>query len=143
MRRLAAALLLAPIAALAQSPGLAGLWRTHGDDGKPEAMVRILEIDGEFRGRVVSVFSPPAESPNPRCERCEGELKDQPVVGMTILRGLRRDADAFSGGTILDPEDGKTYRCSARLVDGGRRLEMRGYLGVPLLGRTQVWVRAD
>jgi uncharacterized protein (DUF2147 family) len=89
------------------------------------------------------VFSPPAASRDPRCEGCQGELKNQPVVGMTILRGLRWDGKQYAGGEILDPDDGKRYRCRMRLLDYGRLLEVRGYLGVPLLGRTQVWRRYD
>ncbi len=103
--------------------------------------MRIEEKDGEFLGTVVRVFD--AAAPNPLCERCEGALKDKPVVGMTILRGLRREQGGFGGGTILDPDEGRSYRCRAQLVDGGRRLELRGYVGLPLLGRTQVWVRSE
>ena len=90
---------------------------------------------------MVEVFS--ATTPNPTCGLCEGALKDQPVIGMTILRGLRRDGSGFGGGTILDPDEGRTYRCTATLRDGGRKLEVRGFIGVPLLGRTQIWVRGN
>ena len=62
---------------------------------------------------------------------------------MKILRRLRWDGEQYSGGEILDPDDGKVYRCSMRLVDGGRKLEVRGFVGIPLLGRTQTWLRAD
>jgi uncharacterized protein (DUF2147 family) len=103
--------------------------------------VRIVEKEGEFLGTVVRIFD--ADAPNPACERCEGALKDKPVLGMTILRGLRRDGDGFRGGTILDPDEGRVYRCSAALLDRGRRLEVRGYVGLPLFGRTQTWIRAD
>ena len=101
----------------------------------------IEERDGEFVGTVVKVFSTTA--PNPVCERCEGELRNRPVVGMTILRGLRGLGGEYDGGTILDPDEGRTYRCSARLLDGGRKLEVRGYVGVPFFGRTQIWVRGN
>ena len=84
-----------------------------------------------------------ATAPNPLCEQCEGALRNQPIIGMTILRGLRRTAGGYQGGTILDPDEGRTYRCTIRLLDGGRRLEVLGYLGLPLLGRTQIWVREN
>jgi uncharacterized protein (DUF2147 family) len=126
----------------AQAPTPAGLWQTFDDDtGKPAGLVRIEELDSEFLGTVVEVFS--GATPNPICKLCEGALKDQPIVGMTILRGLRREGNGFGGGTILDPDEGRTYHCTAKLLDGGRRLELRGYVGLPLLGRTQIWVRGN
>ena len=103
--------------------------------------MRIEEKDGEFLGKVVKILS--ETDPNPLCERCEGAQRNQLIVGMTILRGLRRESDGFGGGTILDPDEGRIYRCTARLLDQGRKLEVRGYLGLPLFGRTQIWVRAN
>lgn len=130
--------------ACAQAPTPAGLWKTFSDrTGQPDGLVRIVESNGEFEGTVHQVFSPPAPSPNPLCEECVGELRNKPLVGMKILRGLRRDAEEYSGGDILDPDDGKVYRCTMRLVDGGLRLEVRGFIGITLFGRTQVWERQD
>ena len=123
-------------------PTPAGQWTTFSDaTGKPETLVRIEEKDGEFLGTVIKVLS--INDPDPLCERCEGAQRNQPIVGMTILRGLRRESDGFGGGTILDPDEGRIYRCTARLLDQGRKLEVRGYLGLPLFGRTQIWVRAN
>lgn len=127
--------------ALAQAPAPAGLWRTFNERGQAEALVRITEHDGELRGEVVTVFSPPAPSANPLCEDCRGELRNKPIVGMTILRGLRWDGEQYSGGEILDPDNGTIYRCRVRMVDEGRKLEVRGFIGVALFGRTQVWTR--
>jgi uncharacterized protein (DUF2147 family) len=128
--------------ACAQPSSLAGVWKTYGDrTGQADGLVRIVEANGEFQGTVEAVFSPPAPSPNPRCEACSGELRGKPVVGMTILRRLRWDGEQFSGGEILDPGNGKVYRCSAKLTDAGRKLEVRGFIGIPLLGRTQTWER--
>jgi uncharacterized protein (DUF2147 family) len=119
-----------------------GLWKTFSDrTGQPESMVRIEERNGEFHGSVVKVLD--REEYNPVCERCEGELRNKPIVGMEILRGLRRTQGGYGGGTILDPDEGRIYSCAATLLDEGRRLEIRGYVGVPLLGRSQIWVRAD
>ena len=103
--------------------------------------MRIEEVHGELRGHVVAVFSPPAPSAHPVCKECRGELKDKPVVGMQILHGLRWDGGHYSGGEILDPDEGTTYRCRIRVTDGGRKLEVRGFIGVPWLGRTQLWAR--
>ena len=126
----------------AQTPTPVGLWKTYNDStGKPDGLVRIEEVDGKFLGTVVEVLS--ATTPNPTCDLCEGTLKGTPIVGMTILRDLHREGDGFGGGTILDPDNGQTYRCAATLLDGGRRLELRGYIGLPLFGRTQIWVRGN
>jgi uncharacterized protein (DUF2147 family) len=111
--------------------------------GLPDGRVRIVESNGEFVGRVVAVYSPPAEKPDPLCERCSGARKDQPVIGMTILSGVRRGAEGYTTGEILDPDDGNVYRCTLELLEGGRKLGVRGYLGIPLLGRTQVWTRLE
>lgn len=128
----------------AQAPSPVGLWETVSDRlGKPDGRVRIVEVEGELRGTVVQVYSPPNERPDPVCEKCEGALKNQPVVGMTILTGVRRKPDGYSSGQILDPDDGKTYRCRLELIDGGRKLAVRGYLGIPLFGRTQTWTRLE
>jgi len=127
-------------AAQAQAPTPVGVWTTFSDStGKPEGRVRIEERDGEFSGIVTEVFS--KTNPNPVCDLCEGALKNKPVIGMLILRGLRADGDGYGGGTILDPDDGRTYRCAMTLRDDGLRLEIRGYIGFPWLGRTQVWMR--
>jgi uncharacterized protein (DUF2147 family) len=135
-----AALLLA--GGTAAQPTPAGLWKTFGErSAQPEALVRIVELGGRFEGTVEKVFSPPAPSDHPLCEACPGELRNRPVVGLTILRGLRRDGEQYVGGEILDPDDGTVYRCTARLLEGGAKLGLRGYVGLPLLGRSQVWVR--
>jgi uncharacterized protein (DUF2147 family) len=143
------AALLVVLAALcatsaAREPTPAGLWKTFSDrTGQADGFVRIVEVNGIFEGTVEKVLSPPAPDPNPRCEECRGELKNRPVVGLKILRGLRREGDGYSGGEILDPDDGSVYRCRLRLLEGGRKLEVRGYIGIELLGRTQVWERED
>jgi len=148
---LSAALALLCGAAAAQATP-AGLWKTYSDrSGLADGLVRIVEVDGAFEGTVEKVFSPPAADPDPRCEDCPGEFKDKPVIGLKILRGLRPNRAApareggqrYSGGEILDPDDGKVYRCSAKLLDGGRTLELRGYVGIELFGRTQVWRREE
>lgn len=138
----AALIFSAPVPA--QTPDPSGLWKTVSDrTGQADSLVRIVEINGEFKGTVVTVFSPPADSPNPLCELCEGELKDRPVIGMTILRGLRREGERYTGGEILDPDDGKVYRCTVTVIEGGKKLDVRGYVGIPLLGRSQVWQRME
>jgi len=118
-----------------------GIWKTIDDEThEARALVEISEHDGVLAGRVIELFRRPGEDPNPLCKDCEGERRDQPVLGMTILWNLHHDGDVWDGGEILDPEEGKTYRC--RLHPAGDRLEVRGYIGISLLGRTQIWERA-
>lgn len=111
--------------------------------GEAESLIRIVEVNGELQGKVERIFSPPAPSTNPLCEECKGELKNQPIIGMTIIKGLRRVGEGYTGGEILDPDEGETYKCTVRVTDGGARLEVRGYIGISLFGRTQTWVRQN
>lgn len=143
---LAALLVLAassPIAALAQETP-AGAWKTVDDaSGKVRAIVRISESNGVLSGKIEKIFPEPGEEQHPRCIACTDARKDQAIVGLTIVSGLKREGDAmvWSGGEILDPDSGKVYKSKATLKDGGRKLEVRGYIGVPLLGRSQTWLR--
>ena len=119
----------------------AGFWSTISDtDGRPTAIVEIREERGEYVG-IVRGLLVAAEPEDSVCGKCSGDRRGQRIVGMEILRHMRRDGDAWDGGEILDPETGKTYRAKMRLVDGGRKLIVRGYLGLSLFGRSQTWVR--
>jgi uncharacterized protein (DUF2147 family) len=144
MKTLLTALVLACTAgmALAQATPM-GLWKTIDDDGKTEkSLVRITEMNGTFSGRIEKIMDPAKQTSV--CEKCSDERKDKPVLGMTILRNLREAADdkgVWEGGEILDPNNGKTYRTRLKPIDGGRKLEMRGYIG-PFY-RTQVWIRVE
>ena len=125
--------------AWAQSDTPVGLWKTIDDETKQaRSLVRITESGGQLSGKIEKILS---EKPDAVCDACSGELKDKPVLGMTILRGLKKGSDWWEGGTILDPNNGKTYRSQARTVDGGAKLEVRGYIGTPLPGRSQTWIR--
>ncbi len=138
---LIAAVLAAP-AAWAQNNSPIGMWKTIDDaSGKPKSLVRITESNGVVSGKIEKLFREPTEDQNPVCDKCEGELKGKPVLGMTILNGLQKDGDSYSGGTVLDPHNGKTYKAKLTLKDEGKKLEMRGYIGAPLFGRTQTWIR--
>jgi uncharacterized protein (DUF2147 family) len=139
---LIAAILAAPLAAWAQNDSPVGLWRTIDDEtGKTKSLVRITENNGELSGKVEKLFREPGEEQNPKCVKCDGVNKDQPIIGMTILSGLKKDGDSYGGGQVIDPGKGKTYRAKITLTDSGKKLDMRGYIGTPLLGRTQTWVR--
>jgi uncharacterized protein (DUF2147 family) len=122
-----------------------GLWKTIDDEsGKEKSLVRIQEANGQLTG-TIEKFLDPATKPDVKCDLCSDERKGQPILGMQILRGLKatNDKARWDGGEILDPNKGKIYKSRITLIDGGQKLEMRGYIGAPLLGRTQVWVRAE
>lgn len=132
-------LALLPMAAFAQSQA-AGRWKTIDDEtGKVKSIVEITEANnGSLQGRVVEILNS-NRGPNPVCDKCSGANKDRPIQGMTILWGLKKDGDAWSGGTILDPAKGKTYKAKAELLDGGSRLGVSGCIA--FICRQQVWVR--
>jgi uncharacterized protein (DUF2147 family) len=121
-----------------------GLWRTIDDrTGKPRGLVRITEVNGEFQGKLEKTFPQPGEDPDPKCDQCSGSRRDQPVIGMTIIWGLIKHGEEYQAGEVLDPENGKIYRAKAKLEDGGKTLHVRGFVGISLIGRTQVWVREE
>ena len=121
-----------------------GLWKTIDDNtGKPRGLVRIMEVNGEYQGKVEKIFTAPGEDPDPKCEKCNGARRNRPVIGMTILWGLKKQGDEYEGGEILDPESGKVYRARMKLDGEGGKLSVRGFIGFALLGRTQTWVRDE
>ncbi|MBI5481499.1 MAG: DUF2147 domain-containing protein [Deltaproteobacteria bacterium] len=137
---------LVVLAVLAGAPGLVaaapttpvGRWKTIDDSsGKAKSIVEIYDRGGKLYGKIIKLILEPGEDPNPKCDKCKGDKKDKPVIGMVILEGLWREGDEWKGGTILDPDNGKTYRCKLKLEKG--KLKVRGYIGVSLLGRTQYW----
>jgi uncharacterized protein (DUF2147 family) len=134
----------AALSALAQSATPAGLWKTIDDHSKKEkSLVRIVEQNGVYTGRVEKIVDPDAAK-DAVCKDCSDERKDQPIVGMTIIRNVKASADdktTFDGGDILDPNNGKVYRVRLRPFDDGRKLEVRGYLG-PFY-RNQTWLRVE
>ncbi|MEO6897643.1 MAG: DUF2147 domain-containing protein [Caldimonas sp.] len=145
-RTLLVAALLAgtSLTALAQSTTPVGLWKTIDDDTKKEkSLVRIVEAGGIYSGKVEKLLDPDAPK-DPVCKDCSDERKDKPITGLTIIRNVKQSADdkaVFDGGDILDPNNGKVYRLRLKPVDGGRKLEVRGYLG-PFY-RTQTWLRVE
>jgi uncharacterized protein (DUF2147 family) len=121
-----------------------GLWKSIDDaSGKPTALIRITDNGGTLQGTIEKLFRKPDEDQNPKCGLCTDARKDQPIVGMTILSGLKKDGDVYDGGEILDPKNGKVYKSKLSVREGGRKLEVRGYIGVPMLGRSQVWLRQE
>lgn len=148
MRPLLTLSLLAAIAAtplaMAQDGSPVGLWKTIDDaSGKPTALIRITEQQGELQGKIEKLFRAPNEDQNPKCVQCTDTRKDQPIVGMTIVSGLKKTGDEYTGGEILDPKNGKVYKSKLTVREGGKKVEVRGFIGMPMFGRSQVWLRQE
>jgi uncharacterized protein (DUF2147 family) len=139
-----ALLSIAPLAPVFAADTPVGLWKNIDDEtGKPKALIRITENEGAFQGQIEKLYREPNEDQNPKCDKCEGARKDQPIVGMVILSGLKKEGEEFNGGEIIDPKNGKVYKAKMHLTDAGKKLSVRGYVGMPMLGRSQVWVRQE
>lgn len=138
---IAFALLLATAAYAANNTPV-GTW-TQVDDatGKPKSIIEITQQpDGTLQGTVKQVlFSD--QGLHPICKKCEGDRHDKPVVGMVIMWGVKKDGNAWDGGQVLDPDSGKIYKVKLSLEDNGQKLDVRGYIGWSLFGRTQTWLR--
>jgi uncharacterized protein (DUF2147 family) len=127
-------------AADAQSP--LGLWKTFDDKtGKPRALVRIYLQDGKYFGKIEQSFTPGAETRV--CAVCTDERKNQPIIGLKIIRNVSLRDGEYSGGDILDPDSGSVYRCKFHLENEGAVLSVRGFIGFSLLGRSQTWRRQE
>jgi uncharacterized protein (DUF2147 family) len=118
---------------------IAGTWMTIDDEtGQARSHVNIWVHNGTAYGKVTKLLNrKPGEDPDPVCNECKGENNGKKVVGMMILWNLKEDGDEWKGGTILDPKNGKTYKC--KIKREGNTLKVRGFIGFSLLGRTQVW----
>jgi len=139
---LALGLLATAVFAHAADPLNGTVWKTIDDQTKqPKALVKFTEQkDGSLSASIQSVLTPGEEN---ACKKCEGTYHNKPLKGVNIVNGLKNVGGAYEGGTILDPKSGKTYKLKGKLADGGKKLELRGFVGVAALGRNQTWVRAN
>lgn len=123
-------------------PSPVGRWKTVDDaTGKVTGIIQIREENGKLFGTIEQLFDPPV--PHPTCYLCSGDLKDRPLVGLQIMSGFVQNGGRWSGGQILDPETGKIYSASLALEDGGKKLRLHGYFLIPVLGRTEHWIRDE
>lgn len=143
MKKLITALSLLGLCTLAMAQATpVGLWKTIDDETKTEkSLVRVTESGGMLTGKIEKLLDPTKQ--DAKCEKCTDERKDKPVIGMVIVRNAKADGDGqhWEGGEILDPNNGKTYRLRLKPLDGGKRLEVRGYLGP--FHRNQHWIRVE
>ena len=126
----------------AAEPTAVGLWEQVDErSGKAESWFKITEHSGVYDGTIVKIFFKPGEDQNPVCDKCEGADRGKPVMGLMLIKGMRRTGNHYEGGTITDPRDGSVYRALMELSPDGQKLEVRGYLGISLFGRSQTWNR--
>ena len=140
---LLAALVALPMLALsfaASAADATGRWKTiDGETGKAKSIVEINRAaNGTYSGKIVELLNP--SKPNPVCDKCKDDRKNKPITGMEIIRGMKKDgATAYSGGTILKPDEGKVYKSKMELVDGGKKLEVSGCIA--FICKSQTWLR--
>ena len=130
------------VSAMAQMTPV-GLWKTIDDKtGAVRSEVRIIDTAGVLTGVVEKAL---VTSPEPNCDKCTDDRKGKPKLGMEIIRGAHKaeGKDVWEGGSIVDPDSGTVYKLKLTPVDDGKKLEVRGFVGFSLLGRTQTWVRAQ
>lgn len=141
---------LLALAALCAAPGNAlqplspalqaavGQWQAINDEGKPNGHVETYMVGGRLFGKVTQLR--PGASPGELCTQCKGDLKNQPILGLLIIRDFQPDGDAWAGGTVVDPDNGKEYKGKI-WTTGHDQLHLRGFVGISLFGRSQTWTR--
>jgi uncharacterized protein (DUF2147 family) len=119
-----------------------GKWKTIDDEtNKEKSVVEVYEAGGKLYGKIVQLLQEKDGGAGKLCTKCTGNDYNMPLLGMVFLKDLKQDGDEYTGGTIMDPNNGKTYKCKMEVVEGGEKLKVRGFIGFSLLGRTQVWQR--
>jgi uncharacterized protein (DUF2147 family) len=141
---LACACILGAQSGLAQQgqPTAAGLWQQVDETGKSQGWFLIYQNgQGIYEGAIAKMFIPAGENQHPICSKCQGDQKNKPSLGLTIIKNMQRDGLNYQNGTILDPRDGNVYNALMQLSPDGRQLTVRGYLGIALFGQNQIWHR--
>lgn len=141
MKGILTILALVMVSCYGYSQSCVGRWVTIDDNtGKKKSIVKLYKKDGKLYGKVIKLFPREGRGPNPKCTKCTDDRKDQPLVGLEVIRDMVWAGDQWEDGTITDPENGKEYSCKLWVDEDNKdRLHVKGYIGI--FGRTQTWVR--
>ncbi len=119
-----------------------GYWTTLDDKtGKPSSLIYIWQKDQLFYGKIAKIYREDGQKNTDRCTKCTGEQHNKPMLGLTIIRDMKAEYNRWTDGLVLDPRNGKEYHAQMWLEKNGSELHLRGYIGLPLFGRTAVWYR--
>ncbi|MDP5105254.1 DUF2147 domain-containing protein [uncultured Polaribacter sp.] len=141
MKKIILTLFIITISVSVNAQTIFGTWHSKNEDtGKVDSVVEVYEHNGKAFAKIIEIKNP--DRKNAVCDLCDGKNKNKPILGLNILTGLQKDGEEWSGGQILDPRNGKIYKCYIKL-EGANKLKIRGYIGFALIGKTAYWERAE